>query len=120
MQKMIIRTISENDITLEICNSFGSKLMGLMFRKGLPSNNGLIFQYSSESILNTSIHMLFMKFPITVVWLNMDNIVVDKKLAYPWHLMYAPALPASSVIETNPKFFDEFLIGEKVTFIYEN
>lgn len=120
MQKMIVKTTANNNIHLEICKTFGSKLMGLMFRKELPSNTGLIFQYDSESILNTSIHMLFMNFPITVVWINLDNIVVDKKIAMPWHLMYASALPACSVIETNTKFFDEFFLGEKITFTYEN
>jgi uncharacterized membrane protein (UPF0127 family) len=120
MQKMIVKTNSESIIHLEICKSFWSKFMGLMFRKELPSNTGLIFQYDSESILNTSIHMLFMNFPITVVWINLDNIVVDKKIAMPWHIMYASALPACSVIETNTKFIDEFLLGEKLTFTYEN
>ncbi len=120
MQKMSITTTCENTIDLEICNTFGSKLMGLMFRKKLPRNTGLIFQYEVESILNTSIHMLFMYFPITVVWLNANGVIVDKKLALPWHLMYAPALPACSVIETDSKFFDEFQVGEKIIFNYEN
>ncbi len=49
--------------TLEIAESFGGRFMGLMGRSALPPGGGLWLRPAS------SIHMLFMRFPIDVVFL---------------------------------------------------
>jgi len=85
-----------------------------MFRKELPKNIGLFFKYDKESIVNTSIHMLFMRFPIAAIWINAENVIVDKTIAFPWHLAYSPSLPACAILETHPHHLDEFPIGEKI------
>jgi hypothetical protein len=116
MKDLIIRTTSGVPIKLIICDSFLRKLRGLMFQKNMPQFSGIIFRYKKDSIINTSIHMLFMNFPIAVLWVNNENIIVDKIIAHPWHFMYAPSIPASLVVEIHVKHIDEFRIGDKIRF----
>ena len=50
----------------KIAESFLSRLLGLMFKKNISVEEGMIFYYTS------SIHTCFMRFPIEVVFLNRD------------------------------------------------
>jgi len=111
-----INSLSNQKIELRVCDTFWTKFIGLMFRKSLSPNKGLLFKYAKESIINTSIHMLFMRFPITVLWINTADIIVDKCIAHPWRLMYASKYPACSVIEVHTQVFDDFLIGCKIVY----
>ncbi|HSW42609.1 MAG TPA: DUF192 domain-containing protein [Patescibacteria group bacterium] len=49
--------------SLEVAESFGGRLIGLMGRAALPAGGGLWLRPAS------SIHMLFMRFPIDVIFL---------------------------------------------------
>ncbi len=49
--------------SLEVAESFGGRFMGLMGRKALPPGGGMWLRPGS------SIHMLFMRFPIDAVFL---------------------------------------------------
>lgn len=86
----------------EYCDSFFEKFRGLMFRASLETDRAILLAEKSESIINTSIHMMFMRFPIGVLWLDKNYMVVDKRLAQPWRLAYAPGSPAQFVIEMHP------------------
>lgn len=103
-----------------IADTFYSKLAGLMFRKSIPIDTCLILSERYESIINTSIHMLFMRFDIGVIWLSKDFTVVDKKFAKKWHLAYFSRLPAQHVIELHPTQLENFSIGDKLLFPYED
>jgi uncharacterized membrane protein (UPF0127 family) len=98
------------------CERYWCRLRGLMFRRALPEDEGLIFVYGSESIINTSIHMLFMGFAIAAVWLDREGRVVDRALAKPWRLAYAPRAAAQYVIEARPSLLDRVAIGDRLTF----
>ena len=50
--------------SLEVAESFGGRFMGLMGRASLPAGGGLWLRPAS------SIHMLFMRFPIDAVFLG--------------------------------------------------
>lgn len=43
----------------------------------LSGKKDLVIVSPKEDIASSSIHMCFMKFPIDVIWLNSDKIVVD-------------------------------------------
>ncbi|PJA16774.1 MAG: hypothetical protein COX63_03110, partial [Candidatus Diapherotrites archaeon CG_4_10_14_0_2_um_filter_31_5] len=61
-------------------------------------------ELEKEGKINSSIHMLFVFYPIEVVYLNKEKKVVDIKLNLkPWALNYTPKKPA--------KYFIEFLAG---------
>ena len=93
--------------------------MGLMFRKFLLPNDGVLLVEASDSRMNSSIHMFFMNFDIAVIWINSNMIVVDKVLAKKWKPYYAPQEPAKFILEINPDQINAFKIGDQVTFSYD-
>lgn len=78
MKKQII--VGPNVMNIEIADSFLRRLIGLMLRAELPSNQGILLSPCS------SIHTCFMKFPIDVVYLDEKNIVLAKETINPWKL----------------------------------
>jgi uncharacterized membrane protein (UPF0127 family) len=98
------------------CTSYWDRLRGLMLRRDLPEDEGLIFVYGRESKLDTSIHMLFMFFAIATVWLDKNGKVVDKVLAKPWRPAYASRTPAQYVVEARPSLLDRVQIGDRLSF----
>jgi len=96
------------------CQNFWSHFRGLMFRRDLPEDEGLLFVYGRESRTETSIHMLFCYFPIATVWLNSGGVVVDKVLAKPWRPAYASHVPAQYFIEARPSLLDRVQVGDHV------
>ncbi len=79
------------------------RFKGLM---GIPSKEldyPLVFHLEREGIMEGSIHMLFMKTPIDVVWLDAQQRVVDwKENIPPWSLNHSPSRPAAYIIEFPP------------------
>jgi len=98
------------------CDSFFSRLRGLMFRRGLGEGEGIVLVETHESRLDTSIHMLFMFFPIATVWLDSKFYVADVCLAKPWRLFYASRAPAQYVIEASPSLLEKISIGDELLF----
>lgn len=98
------------------CQGFGDKLRGLMFRRQITDDEGLIFVYGRESKVDTSIHMFFMNFDIACIWLDKEGRVVDKVLAKRWRPAYAPRVPAQYVVEASPALFDKVQVGEVLRF----
>ena len=98
------------------CNTFASKLRGFTFRREPPAGEGLVLVEAKESRINTSIHMLFVSFELGVIWVDSAGAVVDKALARPWRLSYAPQAPARYVIEGRPEILERVAIGDKVRF----
>ncbi len=66
--------------------------------------------------MDTTIPMLFMRFPIATVWLDANKIVVDKVLAKPWRLAYSPEKPAQYFVEACPTLLDRVNIGDRLKF----
>lgn len=98
------------------CDSFTSKLRGFTFRRHLAPTDGLVLVEKGESRLNTAIHMLFVNFDLGVIWVNSQSQVVDKTVARPWRLSYAPKAPAQYVIEGHPDILTMVEIGMTVQF----
>ena len=87
-----------------------------MFSREIKSDGGIILAESSESRLNTSIHMLFMNFDLAVLWLDKNLCVVDKVLAKKWYPFYFPKKPAQYVLELHPAQFSAYSIGDQLVF----
>ncbi len=98
------------------CDSFLSRLRGLMFRRALAREEGLLLVQSHDSRVDSSIHMLFVFMDLGVVWIDSRGKVVDAVLARAWHLMYAPREAARYVLEIHPERLKEFHIGDQVGF----
>lgn len=98
------------------CATFGSKLRGLMFRRSIDPDEGLVLAEDRSSIAATSIHMFFVPFDIAAVWLNEDFQVVHKALAKSWRPYYASPQAARYVLEGPPALLDRITIGETLRF----
>ncbi len=77
----------------KICKSVLAKSIGLMFSK--PKN--LIFVFDKERII--SLHMFFVFYPIDVVFLNKNKVVVELKKNFKPFRFYLPNKKAMYVIE---------------------
>lgn len=73
---------NKNIIICEKCkmaNTFVSRFKGLMLRKSLPEDEGLYLKKCN------SIHMFFMKFPIDVLFIDKNSLVVHTLKDFkPW------------------------------------
>lgn len=76
---------------------------------------GILFQIPGcrrkFSGLINSIHMIGMRYPISVFWVN-GNKVVDRACAVPGFRIYSPKHPSTCVIELNKEAYDELNIGD--------
>jgi uncharacterized membrane protein (UPF0127 family) len=99
-------------IRANLADSFWSRFRGLMFSRPLAPDTGLLLVENSESVVNSAIHMLFMNFDITTVWLDTSNRVVDVILAKRWRLAYAPKAPAKSILECHTDRLADFHPGD--------
>ena len=111
MRRILISNLTNpaaKPINAILCDTFFSRLMGLMFQKTLRQDDGIVLAESRESILDTTIHMFFMNFNIGVLWLNSNMQIVDTRLAKKWRPAYAPSVPARYVLETHPDRLNDY------------
>jgi len=66
---------------LEFADSLWAKTRGLMFRRAIPEDYGLVFRF--ETVKSRDLHMLFVPFRIDAVWI-VDNEVTAVKQLRPW------------------------------------
>lgn len=98
------------------CASFGSRLRGLMFRRGLAPGEALVLVEARASRANAAIHMWFVPFPIGVIWADDQGRVVDTVVAQPWRPYYAPRAPARYTVEAAPEIVEQVTIGDELVF----
>ena len=98
------------------CASRLCRLRGLQFRTGLQTGEGLILVKPADSIVNSSIHMFFVFFPIAAVWINGQGRVTSAQLARPWRPYYASPEPARYVLEASPDLLERMAVGDEVDF----
>lgn len=99
---------------VELADSFLSRAVGLMFRRSF--SGALVFDMGRETY--DGIHMLFVFFPIDVVFLNPDMQIVDMKSNLsPWigtafpksRFRYAIELPAGTIDKAQLKMGDKLM-----------
>ncbi len=99
-------------------DSFSAKLRGLMFRRRLDPNDGLLLVEKRNSRLDTSIHMFFVPFNLAVFWINSDLVVVDKVIAKSWRPAYMSKTDAQYTLEIHAGRIGDYEIGDKVEIQY--
>ncbi len=120
MPKQIIienlnRTL-ENLPRIKYCDTFLTQLRGLTFRPRLGLDEGLLLVGTRDSRLDSSIHMLFVAFDLTIIWINSEMKVVDKIIAKSWRPAYFSKQPARYVLEIHPERWGDYEIGDTVLF----
>jgi len=106
-------------LTAGYCESFMCRLKGLMFRKGIPDDWGLLLVQGSESVVNSAIHMFFVPFDLGIVWINNQHEIVDVAVAKRWIGLKSPRKPARYILEVTPARMSEFHNGDKLEFVNE-
>lgn len=101
---------------IKYCDTLTTQLRGMTFRSRLSPDDGLILVGERDSRLDSSIHMFFVSFDLTTVWINSAMQVVDKVLAKSWRPAYIAKAPAKYVLEIHPDRWDDFSIGDPVEF----
>jgi uncharacterized membrane protein (UPF0127 family) len=106
----------EGALFIRYCDTFISQLRGLSFRSHLAREEGLILAGTRDSRIDSSIHMLFVPFDLSVIWINSNMQVVDKVLAKSWRPAYFSKQPAKYALEIHPARWGDFEIGDRVEF----
>jgi len=96
---MMIKNLTKKTVLTKktrLCRSVFSKAVGLMFSSGLDDKS-IVFVFGREKTV--SLHMLFVLFPIDVIFLNKSKKVVEiKENLRPWSF-YVPRNKAIYVVE---------------------
>lgn len=108
--------IIEGALRIRYCDTFFTQLHGFTFRSGIARDEGLLLVGRRDSRFDSSIHMLFVPFDLSVIWINSQMQVVDKVLAKSWRPAYFAKQPARYVLEVHPERWREFEIGDGVEF----
>jgi len=106
----------DDGLRIKYCDTFLSQLRGFTLRPSLTREEGLVLVGRRDSRIDSSIHMFFVSFDLSVIWINADMQVVDKVLAKSWKPAYFSKLPAKYVLEIHPDRWDNFQVGDKVQF----
>lgn len=93
------------------------RFKGLMFKSKENFDYALVFELPSETKFGASIHMMFMNFPIDIIYLDSSKKVVDKATVKPWLLNYTPKNPAKYFIEMPVGYAKGIELGAKIEWI---
>lgn len=99
------------------CSSNWCRLRGLQFRRRLNESQAILLVHRRESVMQSSIHMLFVFFPIAAIWIDSMGRVTSAQLAQPWRLYYASEAPAQYVLEGHPSLLSRVGPGDELNFI---
>ncbi|PSQ46359.1 hypothetical protein BRD19_12555 [Halobacteriales archaeon SW_7_65_23] len=74
--------------SVDIADSALSQARGLMFRSSIPDEYALVMEVGSGGLLFSGpsrqvVHMLFVRFPIDVIWLADDEVTRVERM-HPW------------------------------------
>lgn len=109
----------QTKLNIWIAKSAPSKEQGLMFIKNMPENQGMLFVYENDRILNFWMRNTFIPLDMIFVWADMEI-----KHIHTWakpldESLVSSQVPVRYVIETNSGFTTTHNIktGSKVQFI---
>jgi len=107
-------------IQAEVVSAFAERGKGLMFRESLAKNKGMLFIFEKEGLY--SFWMKNMRFPLDIIWLDLNKKIVDiKENVSPCGEScetLSPGNKAKYVLEVNAGFTkrNKIKVGESVGF----
>ena len=106
-------------VNVEIADDNNERINGLMFRKNLDKNSGMLFVFDDEK--NQTFWMKNTLIPLDIIFIGKDMKIVDIKHATPCNedpcKLYKSSRPAKYVLEMNINFTIEnnVKIDDKIT-----
>ncbi len=104
----------ETDLKCRFANNPWKKLRGLMFEDEKNFNYALIFEFPRETKIGSSLHMIFVFFPVKAVFLNKEKKVIDIVKMDPFNPNYTPKKAAKYVVEMPIKKANKIKEGDKI------
>ncbi len=114
LKSLYLKKYDEKIIDIRMADDFFSRLMGLMFREN--AEVPLMFEIPQKinSRKRSSIHSLFMRFDIVLVFIDENNLVYEIADLAPWNY-YVPEKSAKYIVEFDKKEFNNCLrIGDEI------
>lgn len=105
---------NQTPVQARYCSSFWCRLRGLIFTRPLAPFEGLLMVQPRADRLDAAIHMFFMGYDLTVVWMDAQYRVVDVKYCKQWRPAYMPAKAALYVLEIHPDRSNDYRIGDQL------
>ncbi|MFH1507762.1 MAG: DUF192 domain-containing protein [Candidatus Omnitrophota bacterium] len=100
-------------VQVEVVDSPEDRSRGLMFRDKLGEKEGMLFIFDERGRHN--FWMKNMQFPIDIIWINQDKVIVDIRKNIPPCKnecpSYTPQINAKYVLEVNAGFIEKNKIG---------
>ncbi|MEZ3116395.1 DUF192 domain-containing protein [Halobaculum sp. MBLA0147] len=94
---------------VEVADTFLQQALGLMFRRSIPDDYALVFPFDGVGRRDT--HMVFVPFPIDVVWLVDGEVEAVRELR-PWRGL--AAAEADTLIELPAGTADGVAVGDEL------
>ena len=104
----------------EVADTIPKQTKGLMFKKELPENQGMLFVFSTEA--NRRFWMMNTTIPLDIIFINKNKTIINIEQAEPCGLIpcatYPSADKAMYVLEINQGLSQKygFTLGTKVEF----
>ena len=114
LKSLYLKKYDKKITDIRIADDFFSRLMGLMFREN--AKFPLLFEIPQKvnSRKRSSIHSLFMRFDIVLVFIDKNNLVYEIADLAPWNY-YVPEKSAKYIVEFDKKEFNNCLkIGDEI------
>ena len=114
LKSLYLKKYDKKITDIRIADDFFSRLMGLMFRE--DAKVPLLFEIPQKvnSRKRSSIHSLFMRFDIVLVFIDGNNLVYEITDLAPWNY-YVPEKSAKYIVEFDKKEFNNCLkIGDEI------
>ncbi|GDX60990.1 hypothetical protein LBMAG32_05240 [Nitrosomonadaceae bacterium] len=112
--------ISSHTLSVEVSYTKASRERGLMYRKSMKKNNGMLFVFPEVGYHN--IWMLNTSIPLSVAFLDKNGVILNITNMIPHtQTIHSPNSPAKYVIETNLGWFETKKIkpGHQVAWLKE-
>ena len=97
----------------KLCRGMFCKAFGFMFRFKKP-DHALVFIFNKA--VRADLHMLFVFFPIDVLFLGKGKRVVDIKKNFKPFTYYAPKAKAMYIVELPVEMLGKTAVGDKIIF----
>ena len=114
LKSLYLKKYDKKITDIRIADDFFNRLMGLMFRE--DAKVPLLFEIPQKvnSRKRSSIHSLFMRFDIVLVFIDGNNLVNEIADLAPWNY-YVPEKSAKYIVEFDKKEFNNCLkIGDEI------
>lgn len=97
-------------LTAEVVSTSSERQQGLMFRRSLPENEGMLFVFPAET--STGFWMRNTYIPLTIAYLAGDGVVLQLRTGEPLNeTLLTPAQPYRYTLEVNEGWFERHGLG---------